>query len=78
MRQFVLWGRRALLSLPLVFVAVFLVVPLGVTVMVSFWERTGLKFRPAFTFKSYETIIDGARLDVLVRSFVAALEATAL
>ena len=78
MRQLVLWGRRALLSLPLVFVTVFLVVPLGVTVMVSFWERAGLKFRPAFTFKSYETIIEGARLDVLVRSFVAALEATAL
>ena len=65
-------------GLPLVFVGIFLIVPLGVTVMVSFWEREGLKFRPALTLKSYETIIDGARLDVLVRSIAAAVEATAL
>jgi len=71
-------GRRALLSLPLVFVGAFLIVPLGVTIMVSFWERAGLKFRPAFTFKSYQTIIEGARIDVLIRSLVAAAEATAL
>ena len=71
-------GRRALLGLPLLFVGVFLIVPLCVTVMVSFWQRKGLKFIPAFTLKSYETIIDGARLDVLVRSLVAAVEATAL
>ena len=78
MRQLATLGRRALLSLPLVFVGVFLIVPLCVTVVVSFWERAGLKFRPAFTLKAYETIIEGARLDVLVRSFVAAVEATAL
>lgn len=71
-------GRRAVLGLPLLFVGVFLIVPLCVTVVVSFWERAGLKFRPAFTLKAYETIIDGARLDVLVRSVVAAVEATAL
>lgn len=71
-------ARRAILGLPLLFVGVFMIVPLCVTVMVSFWERAGLKFRPAFTLKSYETIIDGARLDVLVRSVVAAVEATAL
>lgn len=78
MRQLATLGRRALLSLPLVFVGIFLIVPLCVTVVVSFWERAGLKFRPAFTLKAYETIIEGARLDVLVRSFVAAVEATAL
>ena len=78
MRQLATLGRRALLSLPLVFVGIFLIVPLCVTVVVSFWERAGLKFRPAFTLKAYETIIEGARLDVLVRSFTAAVEATAL
>lgn len=78
MRPIAIAGRRALLSLPLLFVGVFLIVPLGVTIMVSFWERAGVKFRPAFTFKSYQTIIEGARIDVLVRSLVAAAEATAL
>ena len=56
----------------------FFIVPLAVTIMVSFWERAGVKFRPAFIFKSYQTIIEGARIDVLVRSLVAAAEATAL
>lgn len=70
--------RQALLSLPLLFVGIFMIVPLGVTMMVSFWERAGLRFKPAFTLKTYETIIEGARLDVLIRSVVAAVEATAL
>ena len=56
-----------------------MIVPLGVTMMVSFWERAGLKFRPAFTLKAYETIIEGARLDVLIADRRAlAVEATAL
>lgn len=78
MRHIAIAGRRALLSLPLLFVGAFLIVPLGVTIMVSFWERVGVKFRPAFSFKSYQTIIEGARIDVLVRSLIAAAEATAL
>lgn len=78
MRQIAIAGRRALLSLPLLFVGAFFIVPLAVTIMVSFWERAGVKFRPAFILKSYQTIIEGARIDVLVRSLVAAAEATAL
>ncbi len=70
--------RQALLSLPLLFIVIFMVVPLGVTIMVSFWERAGLRFKPAFTLKSYETIVEGARLDVLIRSIAAAVEATTL
>jgi ABC-type spermidine/putrescine transport system permease subunit I len=76
--RFQAWGRRTLLSLPLIFVAIFLVVPLGLTVMISFWERAGLKFRPAFSLASYVSLIGGARLEVLRRSLVVALEATAL
>ena len=78
MRRLAKLRRQALLSLPLVFIGVFLLVPLCVTIFVSFWERVGVKFRPAFTFRSYETIIEGARIDVLIRSLVAAVEATVL
>jgi len=78
MRRLAKLGRQALLSMPLVFIGVFLLVPLCVTIFVSFWERVGVKFRPAFTFRSYETIIEGARIDVLIRSLVAAVEATVL
>jgi ABC-type spermidine/putrescine transport system permease subunit I len=70
--------RRALLGLPIAFVTLFLLVPLGLTFVVSFWERAGLRMRPAFTFASYEAIAAGARLIVLERSLVVAIEATAL
>ena len=72
------WARRILLCLPLIFVAVFLVVPVGLTVMISFWQRAGLRFRPAFSLASYVSLIGGARLEVLRRSLLVALEATAL
>ncbi len=64
--------------MPLVFIGVFLVVPLGLTIVISFWERAGMKFRPAFSLGSYITIIEGARLQVLERSLLVAVEATAL
>jgi ABC-type spermidine/putrescine transport system permease subunit I len=71
-------GRQALLSLPLVFVGLFLIVPLALTIMVSFWERAGLKFRPTFSLTSYIAIIEGARLEVLKRTFIVSIEATAI
>src|SRR5205814_4929086 len=71
-------GRRGLLILPCLFIAAFLVVPLALTIVISFWERVGLKFRPAFSLTSYIAIIEGARLDVLLRTFIVSVEATAL
>jgi ABC-type spermidine/putrescine transport system permease subunit I len=71
-------GRQAFLSLPLAFVGLFLVVPLALTIMVSFWERAGLRFRPAFSLNSYIAIIEGARLEVLKRTFIVSIEATAI
>jgi ABC-type spermidine/putrescine transport system permease subunit I len=72
------FARIWLLSLPLIFVTAFLVIPLGLTIVISFWERAGMKFRPAFSLSSYLTIIEGARLQVLERSLTVAVEATAL
>ena len=72
------YGRQALLSLPLAFVGLFLIVPLALTIMVSFWERAGLRFRPAFSLNSYIAIIEGARLEVLKRTFIVSIEATAI
>lgn len=72
------FARTGLLSLPLIFICVFLVVPLGLTIAISFWERAGTKFRPAFSLGSYITIVEGARLEVLTRSLIVAVEATAL
>ena len=37
-----------------------------------------MKFRPALSLASYVSLVGGARLDVLRRSLVVAIEATAL
>ena len=72
------WGRLGLLCLPLAFVLVFLVIPLGLTLVVSFWERVGVRMQPALTLAAYREFISGARLVVLERSLVAAVEVTAI
>jgi ABC-type spermidine/putrescine transport system permease subunit I len=71
-------ARQALLSLPVLFVVAFLLVPLVLTFVVSFWRRAGLKMEPAFILDNYVTFIEGARLVVLERSLLVATEATAL
>ena len=68
--------RQAFISLPILFIGCFLFIPLLLTIVVSFWEKTGLKFKPAFTFRSYEAIIEGARLIVLSRSLMVSATAT--
>ena len=64
---------RAFLFLPIVFLAVFLLVPLGLMIAVSFWERAGLLVRPAFVLTSYFAFFEGVRLLVLERSLLVSL-----
>ena len=76
-------GRRVvrqwvLPTLPIAFVTAFVVVPLALTVAVSFWTRAGLLVRPGFTLASYAAFFTGVRLLVLERSLIAAIGATAL
>jgi ABC-type spermidine/putrescine transport system permease subunit I len=68
--------RSMLLAVPIVFMTVFLLIPLGLTIVVSFWQRAGLRIRPAFTFASYLDFFQGVRLVVLERSLLISLEAT--
>jgi ABC-type spermidine/putrescine transport system permease subunit I len=72
------FARRAYLLLPVGFVVVFLIVPLALTVAVSFWKRSVLKLVPAFVLSNYTDFLTGTRLTVLVRSFVVSIEATAV
>ena len=55
---------------------VFLLVPVGLTMVVSFWQRVGLRVRPAFTLASYLDFFQGVRLTVLERSLLISAEAT--
>lgn len=65
-------GRYALLATPILFVVAFLLVPLGLTLVVSFWERAGFTLRPALSFDAYITFFTGVRLLVLRNSLVLA------
>jgi ABC-type spermidine/putrescine transport system permease subunit I len=71
-------GGRALMALPAAFVSVFLLIPLALSIVVSFWERAGFKLKPAFTLASYLDFLGGVRLVVLERSLVAAAISTAI
>jgi ABC-type spermidine/putrescine transport system permease subunit I len=71
-------GRLGFPTLPIAFVAAFVLAPLALTVAVSFWIRVGLLVRPGFTFASYTAFFTGIRLLVLERSMVASIEATGL
>ena len=68
--------RHALLGVPLVFVTVFLVVPLALTVVISFWRRVGFGLQPDFSFAAYASFMGGLRLDILTRSLFVATEVT--
>jgi len=69
---------RAFLFLPIVFLAAFLLAPLGLMVAVSFWRRAGLFVQPAFVFTSYQAFFDSVRFTILKRSLTVSLEATIL
>ena len=70
--------RFAYLALPIAAVALFLLVPLGLMVWMSFWERAGLLVRPAFTLAAYRDFFQGPRLSVLERSLWVSVEATVI
>ena len=70
--------RDALLGVPLAFVTVFLVVPLALTVVISFWKRVGFSIQPDFSFASYASFLGGLRMEILERSLVVAAEVTVL
>jgi ABC-type spermidine/putrescine transport system permease subunit I len=72
------WARRGFLLLPILFMATFLLLPLGFMVVVSFWKRAMLKMEPAFVVTNYTDFLSGARLPVLGRSFAVAVEATVI
>lgn len=65
-------ARYAVLGLPILFIAVFFLVPLALTVVASFWERAGFWIRPAFTVRSYQEFFTGVRFFILRRSLAEA------
>ncbi|MDQ1556789.1 MAG: hypothetical protein QOI02_1791, partial [Actinomycetota bacterium] len=74
MRTRYLTPRNALLGIPLAFVTAFLVVPLGLTVVISFWKRVGFGIRPDVSLAAYASFLRGLRLEILERSLIVATE----
>ena len=68
--------RHALMGVPLAFVTLFMVVPLALTVVISFWKRVGFGLSPDFSLAAYASFMGGLRLDILTRSLLVATEVT--
>lgn len=71
-------ARYALLAIPLVFLTIFFLLPLALTIVVSFWERTGFWMRPTFSLHAYQDFFSGPRLFLLRRGLSVAALVTAL
>ncbi|MDB5526873.1 MAG: hypothetical protein JWM58_4636 [Rhizobium sp.] len=69
-------GSFLVFGSPVVVCALAIVVPLILTVVVSFWPRQMLAMKPGFTLASYALFFDGARFSVLKWSFWIAASST--
>jgi ABC-type spermidine/putrescine transport system permease subunit I len=67
---------HALLSVPLAFVTALLIAPLLLTIVISFWRRSGFGIKPDFSWANYASFFGGVRLEVLQRSLLVATEVT--
>ena len=67
---------RALLYLPLAFLAVFFLMPLALTFVWSVWRQNGFWMDPAVDFRSYRDFLSGPRLGILRSSFGVAAGVT--
>ena len=64
--------RVLLLSIPIVWVVLFVVGPILIAFVVSFWELAGFSLKPAFSLKAYEEFFGGVRINVLYRTLFVA------
>ena len=71
-------GAAVLLGGPVLLCALAIVVPLVLTLIISFWERQMIGMRPGFSLASYALFFEGARFSVLQRSFWVATSSTLL
>lgn len=58
------------------FWGIFVVVPIGLLVMWSYWHEESFWMTPGFTLKAYATFFSGLRLQVLLRTVRVAVTAT--
>ncbi len=65
-----------LIWLPPVFITLTAIVPLVLTVIVSFWRKDGLEIEPALSLASYQEFLGGARREALLRTFTMAIVVT--
>lgn len=69
-------ARAAVLGLPLAALFVLILGPLVITLVISFWVKSGFGMRPALSLDNYLAFFSGVRLQVLLRSLRVAASAT--
>lgn len=71
-------ARIVALGVPLVAVGTFILVPIAIMAVVSFWQKAGFTMRPAFVLDAYQAFLGGVRLDVFLRSLWVAASSTVI
>lgn len=69
------WGA---LGVPFLLTTVLILGPLVVTLVVSFWRKSGFSMQPDLVLDNYLMLVSGTRLDVLLDSFFVAATATVI
>jgi len=72
------FARWLLFAAPILFICVFLLVPLALTFTISVWERSGFTLKPGLSLDAYKVFFSGVRLSVLRASLGFAAVVTVL
>jgi ABC-type spermidine/putrescine transport system permease subunit I len=72
------YGAATLLGGPVILCAVLIILPLLLTLVVSFWERQIIGMKPGVSLSSYSLFFQGTRVSVLQQSLFIAATSTVL
>ncbi len=61
-------ARLFAFGIPLVTVGAFILAPIAIMAVISFWQKTGFSMRPAFVLDAYRAFLGGVRFEVFIRS----------
>ena len=71
-------ARLFAFGIPLVTVGAFILAPIAIMAVISFWQKTGFSMRPAFVLDAYRAFLGGVRFEVFIRSLWVATSSTVI
>ena len=71
-------ARLFAFGIPLVTMGAFILAPIAIMAVISFWQKTGFSMRPAFVLDAYRAFLGGVRFEVFIRSLWVATSSTVI